>query len=182
MGGSATVSENVLNGLSALGHRVRALAPITRPEIPGFRLNCPQVEVIKLRVPNFAEPRAAIRTRRRETAELRELLSDLIARHRPEILMVGHEAVARLITDHASRRSFVSVLIAHGGHTFDILERGERGSAALLRRLKSFDLIISVSEAQRLRRSDCVTLSLSQTPWTCGSFARRARVVVRVPV
>lgn len=174
-GGSRVVGEYVLNGLSALGHRVRALAPIARTGVESFPLNCPQIKVIRFRVPYFEGSGAAGPTGARrdaiEAAAVGKMLPGLIASDPPEILLVGHESVARFISNPPGR-PFSSVVIIHGGATLDALTRGQRGSASLIRRLKSFDLVVAVSEhmACGLRRLGLRNVSAIRNPIDLEDF------------
>src|SRR3954467_3497794 len=100
LGGSAIANSQLLVGCAALGHRVRALAPITAETLQAgdiFAAQHPGLGVTRYLVPSFENSPdlpASDGHRQLEGAQIQEMLPALIARERPDIVIIGREAFA----------------------------------------------------------------------------------------
>ena len=152
-GGSAILGSHLLVGLDTLGHAVRALAPITTKAIQSgdvFALNNGNVAVMRFLMPFFeSSPNIPPPDdyRRLEREQIQEGCSRLIARERPDLIIIGQETFAWHVPDIARTHSIPSILVAQGGTTFGILMGGltEAKAQQLLEQFRKVDLIVTVA-------------------------------------
>jgi glycosyltransferase involved in cell wall biosynthesis len=151
-GGSAIVGYYLLRGLAGLGHRVRALAPTTTEasfEADQFASQHPQVEVTRFRVPYFSNMTsvgstdAAYRTAEQEG--IGEIFPALIADRKPDLVILGRESVASHETLFRLDKAIRSVLLIHGGSTFDAMGKNTPDAVRLLGQLRAIDLVVTVA-------------------------------------
>ncbi len=127
-GGSAISCSQLLIGFAALGHMVRALAPITvealRP-VDSWTACPPEIRVMRFLVPYFQ-----ISTylpppdeyRQWEGEQIRKILPSLITDERPDIVITGQEAFAWHVPTVAKAHSLPCILMVRGGATQGILD------------------------------------------------------------
>ena len=161
-GGSAISAAVILRGLAALGHRIRAVAPITADgstEGEAFARAHPELSITRFPVPFFENspdvpPPADYRER--EGAFVRQHLSELIATRRPDVLFIGRESFAWHVPPLASAHQIPCVVRMAGTTTIGILKGGFPGdqSRLLLARLNQADRLIAQTPhmADSLRR------------------------------
>ena len=151
-GGSSIVSDYLLPGLAGLGHRVRALAPITdwaRAQREGLLFQHPKIAATWYRVPHFSSSKTNGSTDAEYLAAEREAIAAifprLLAERRPDVVIVGRESVGWNDCLTTKDRTFRLVLLVHGGNTFSGLDREMPENARLLERFCSMDLVITVA-------------------------------------
>ncbi len=142
----------LLPGLVALGHRVRALAPITQDALrlgDTFALRHPEIAVARYLVPffsNASEAGSADRDYRlAEDGAIREALPQLVSCERPDVLIHGREAIALQIAGSDNDSLIPSVLIVHGGATFERLATDSSQARDLLEQFRKMNLIVAVA-------------------------------------
>jgi glycosyltransferase involved in cell wall biosynthesis len=152
-GGSAMVGGDLVRGLAAMGHAVRALAPFTAAANRGgdrFAEQNPAVEVRRFLMPYFesapnVSPDDAYR--RREGRLLRARLDDMIRADRPDVVVIGRETFAWHVPDLAARYGIRCALLAQGATTAGMIA-GTIPSAAARRYIEQFhrvDLVVLVA-------------------------------------
>jgi glycosyltransferase involved in cell wall biosynthesis len=151
-GGSSIVSEYLLRGLVGLGHRVRALAPITdwaREQRDGLIFQHQEIAVTWYRVPHFSSSKSSGSTDVEYLAAEREavgaMFPRLLAERKPDVVIVGRESIAWNEALTGKDETFRLVLLVHGGSTFNALDREMPEIARLLERFCSMDLVITVA-------------------------------------
>jgi len=133
------VGADLVTGLAARGHVVRALAPITpaaRRRGDRFATTNRGVGVTRFTVPRFENapnkpPSAAYRET--EGHRLRDALGRLIEAQRPDVVIIGRETFAWHVPDVAARYELPTVVLAHGATTAGI--RSGTIAPAMARRL-----------------------------------------------
>jgi len=127
-GGSAIVGDYLLRGLAGLGHRVRALAPTTTEasfEADQFASQHREVDVKWFRVPYFSNMTSVGSTdaayQAAEQERISEIFPALLADRKPDLVILGRESVASHETVSAMDKAIRSVLLVHGGTTFDAM-------------------------------------------------------------
>jgi len=178
-GGSAIVASDLLPALAALGHRVRALAPATADDLNSgddFAKRSPAISVARYLVP-FLSNSSVMGSRDRdyrdaEGVQIREKLPRFMAQERPDILVFGRESIAWHIPDIDTRRPVASVLIVHGGVSFEMLTGGLPEASQLIERFARVNLVIAVAEhmAQALRRLGLSNLRTIPNPVDLDRF------------
>lgn len=150
-GGSAISASQLLSGMARVGHRVRAIAPITdatRPVGDEFERRHPALEVHRYRVPQYQtrvhRPEVA-RAYDWEERSLRELLLALAARERPDVLFAGREMYAWYVPDVGKELGLPLLLRVAGGTLFGLVSRQfpSREAQPLLERMRQFDLLLT---------------------------------------
>ena len=122
-GGSAMVGGDLVRGLAAMGHEVRALAPFTaaaRRSGDRFAEQNPAVEVRRFLMPYFESApndSPADGYRRREGRLLRARLDDMIRADRPDVVVIGRETFAWHVPDVTARYGLRCALLAQGATT-----------------------------------------------------------------
>ena len=127
-GGSALSGAEILKGLAADGHKVRAIGPVT----PATRLAAaswdrahPSLEVRRFEVPFFqTEPMHAVAGayRRAEGEAVQHRLEDELAVRRPDVLFAGRETFAPHVAPVARRDGLPWLQRVAGGLVLGILE------------------------------------------------------------
>jgi glycosyltransferase involved in cell wall biosynthesis len=162
LGGSAIANSQLLSGCAALGHTVRALAPITDEAFQSgdtFAMNHPHLGVTRYLVPSFEnspDVPASDRHRQLEGQQIQTLLPVLIAAQRPDLIIIGREAFAWYVPDIASTYNIPCLLMVHGATTTGILNGSypEALAQQLLDRYRKVTLIVTPARhmAENLRR------------------------------
>ncbi len=124
-GGSAIVASYLLPGFLREGHRIRALAPLPA-NIAGtgddFAAAHPRISVTQYPMPYHSNSLSLGSTdesyRRAEHSAIKHALPRLIARERPDILILGRESVAWHVAPVTQHAEIPSLLLVHGGATF----------------------------------------------------------------
>jgi glycosyltransferase involved in cell wall biosynthesis len=150
--GAAIACSRVLAGLAAQGNHVRAVAPITASVLragDSFARSCPAVDVRRFLVPHFhpTSPLATDGYRRIERTESLALVRALLAEQRPDVI-VGRESFAWDLPGLSAENDIPCVVLAHGGTTFRLLDRGEPAAAAreLLEQLRAATRIVAPAD------------------------------------
>ena len=153
-GGSSISGSQLLVGFARMGHRVRALAPIStdmcRPD-DDFALSQPEVGVTRYPIPYF-EASSYIPApdwyRRMEGLRIQEKLPVLIAEERPDIIYIGVEKFAWHVPDLASAHFLPCALTIRGGATFALLDGTypEVLARQLLGEFRKVDRIVTQTE------------------------------------
>jgi glycosyltransferase involved in cell wall biosynthesis len=117
-GGTAIVGAQLLRGLAGLGHRVRALAPITCGALgAGRRFNATHADlgIARFRVPcmsldlSYARPSSESWVAERDGIHIG--LGCLVARARPDVVIVGRERFLWYVPDAAKAHGLSCILL-----------------------------------------------------------------------
>ena len=153
-GGSAISWAQILAGLARQGHRVRALAPITLPELragDGFAIARPELEVHRYVVPHhYTGPNVpASREYRAGEAEQIEARGGLLVRQRrPDVVISGRETFA-LHVPALAREHRLPCLQGIRGNTAIALVDGSYPrelAVEMLARLRESDVLVAVAQ------------------------------------
>lgn len=153
-GGDGVLGCHLITGLAALGHRVRALAPIPDVAVPAgraFWTRHPSVAVTWFEVPAFSgELPMGSQNERYRPAESRGVKTELprlIAEERPDVIIVGREATAREVPPVAQHHAIPTVLVMQGGFALlSMLEANPSlASRSLLDRIREMDVTVCVA-------------------------------------
>lgn len=160
-GGSAIANALFLSGCVALGHTVRALAPITAEAQQAgavFESRHPGIGVARYFIPSFEtfpNVPASDDRRRLEGEQILEKLPALITRDRPDIIIIGRETFAWHVPRIARAHSLPSLLMIHGGMTIGLSSGAypEAQTRELMEQFRTVDLIVTSAQhmAERLR-------------------------------
>lgn len=150
-GGSAVSGAGLLQGLSALGHSLRAVAPITADAQSGgdvFAERHPRLHVRRFPVRYFEtspDSPAPDDYHRAQGDALRRLLPELIEAKRPDVVFVGRETFAWEVPDIAAAHGVPAVVRLAGGTTLGILNGAYPPpmGRALLDRLRRVQCLVS---------------------------------------
>lgn len=166
--GAAIACSRTLAGLAAIGHRIRAVAPITSSALRAgdpFARDCPAIDVQRFLVPHFhpLSPLSTDEYRRLERAESLALVKTMIAGRRPDAVIIGRESFAWDLPRLAERSGVPCIVVVHGGSTFGLLDRGHPAPAArrLLGQLRSAIRIVAPARhlIERLRQLGLTNVS-----------------------
>ena len=146
------MAAQVLLGLAARRHRVRAVAPITADELQGgdrFALENPGIEVARFVVPYLDNSPDVVRDgayRQLEGDQVAELVSGFVASDRPDVIVVGRESFAWHLPSLA-HHSVPLVLLIQGTTMMGILEGTYSPDHAqeLLERFRLADCTVTVA-------------------------------------
>ncbi len=149
-GGSAIANSHLLIGCAKLGHKVRALAPITAEALQTrdvFAAGHSDIRVTRYMVPSFESfPNipASDDYRRLEGNQINDMLPAMIARERPDIIIIGRETFAWHVPDLARTSSLPCILMIHGATTIGILTGtySEVLAEQLLKQYRKVNLIV----------------------------------------
>ncbi len=169
-GGSGISWGQLLRGLAARGHRIRAVAPITAQSLAAgdvFARAHPELELHRFLVPHYytgPNVPAADDYLELERSCLEELLPRLFAAKRPDLVIIGRESFGLHVPALAVEHRIPCIQGIRGNTTIAILngsyppEHGVR----LLREFGRVDLMVSVAEhmAAGLRRLGFANLSV----------------------
>lgn len=161
-GGSALSGSQIIIGLSKLGHRIRALAPITADSLGAgdrFAAGCPQIGVTRFLLPFYeTSPDVPVPDdyRKQENRAIQERLRSLIADERPDAILLGRESFVWHVPDIARARSIPCILRTAGSATaMGILKRTYPAALAraMLEQFRKVELIVTPADhmAQSLR-------------------------------
>jgi glycosyltransferase involved in cell wall biosynthesis len=182
-GGAAIMCGQLLAGLARLGHRVRAVAPITPATAPAAHAGTPPgVEVTRYPARSFVSNAAVPGTKaywRLERRRLGAMLGRLIDHARPDLLVMGQETFAWSVPEVAQTQALPSVLLAHGAPSRTILDGTYPAdlAAELLTRYRTASLIVAVAAhwAARLRTLGLVPVETIPNPVDLDLFAPRPK-------
>jgi len=154
LGGSAIANSQLLLGCAALGHTVRALAPITAETTQSgdaFAAAHPDIGVTRYLLPSFENSPnlpASDSHRQAEGQQIREMLPLLISRERPDVIIIGREAFAWYVPALARTHSLPCLLMVHGATTIGILTGTypEDLAQQLLEQYRRVDLIVTPAQ------------------------------------
>jgi glycosyltransferase involved in cell wall biosynthesis len=157
-GGSAMVGADLVCGLARLGHRVRALAPITPAARRGgdrFAHANRGVAVTRFTVPRFENAPNTPASREYRAQEGRRLgagLRRLLANARPDVIVIGRETFAWHVPDIAAAHDIPTVQLAQGSTTAGITSGAipRATGRRLIAQLGRADTVVLV--ARHLRR------------------------------
>ncbi len=126
-GGTAIVGYQLLEGLARRGHRIRAIAPVTRETVVAadrFAAAHPEIHATRVPVSYFEispDFPAADQYRKTEGeaigAAWRRALSETGPDAVPDVVIIGRETFAWHVPDLARAARIPTLLIAHGGTT-----------------------------------------------------------------
>jgi len=181
-GGSAVVASLLLKSFAALSHTARALSPITPEALDGgdsFALNHPAIGVTRFPLP-YCSPDSPPpdHVRKLERGQIEKILPLLIARERPDIIIIGRESVAWEVPDIARMYSLPSILMVHGGRTFGSVMGGfSKGERQLLEQFRKPNLIITVAKhlADSLRQFGFNNIEVIPNPVDLNQFSPGAK-------
>jgi glycosyltransferase involved in cell wall biosynthesis len=157
-GGSALTSFQLLEGLAGLDHKIEAIAPITGEAL---RRGDPLaegdhgIEVVRFVLPYLdisPDTPPSADYRRLERSGVGRLVSDAVARDRPDVLFIGRESFAEHATHLARRYSLPSVLRLAGATTMGILHGSYPAplAARLLERFREVDVTVTSARHMQL--------------------------------
>jgi 1,2-diacylglycerol 3-alpha-glucosyltransferase len=126
-GGSAIAMAQVLSGLAGRGHRIRAVAPITAEQLregDRFAERAPELTVRRFVLPYLdgapdVPPSDEYRELKR--GKIAELMAQLIAERRPDVVIAGRESFVSYVPDVAQPHGLPVVAYAHGTLTHGLL-------------------------------------------------------------
>ena len=161
-GGSTIVGSQLVVGFSDLGHRVRALAPVTAEGLEASRIFAAQhrrVGVTRYPVPYFeTSPEIPLPDDylRSEGEQIRKSLNALITEERPDIIVIGRGKHGGHVPKVALDHSIPCIMIVHGGTIFGILNSTipRRTAQRLVGQYRKVNGVVTVAEhlVEPLRR------------------------------
>lgn len=164
-----------------MGHRVRALAPITPETMDAghsFRLRYPDLVVTRFVVPHYETNPTADYGRMNDAQVLSEL-PRLIAEDRPDVVIIGRESFAHQVPRLARSHLIPCLLIVHGFPSRAILDGTypEAESRHLLGEYRRVNLLVAVAGhwAARLRALGLDNVVAIQNPVDLSRFSPTPR-------
>lgn len=174
LGGSAIANSQLLLGCARLGHRVRALAPITADTQQAgeiFASRHPEIAVTRYLIPSFENSPnlpASDSHRQVESQQIQNLLPRLIDQERPDLIIIGREAFAWYVPELASRYALPCLLMVHGATTIGILTGSYPTDLAqqLLAQYRRVNLIVTPAKhmAENLRQLGLMQVKVIPNP------------------
>jgi glycosyltransferase involved in cell wall biosynthesis len=152
-GGSAIVGYQLLAGLAGLGHRIRAIAPITFETLDAgdrFSRLHPEIEIRRYQLPFFNSSPDQPMSRDFQDAETSAIVrafEKAISERCPDLLIIGRETFAWQLPDLARSRNISSMLLMQGSglfgmkHSFSSADRDR-----LVRQFGKVDSIVAVAK------------------------------------
>ncbi|HVN28311.1 MAG TPA: glycosyltransferase family 4 protein [Candidatus Binataceae bacterium] len=151
-GGSAVVGYQLLAGLARMGHRVRAIAPITPETIDagdGFSRRHPEICLTRFLVPFFNSSPDRIQPQSYLEAEdraVRGAFHDAVRDRRPDLLIIGRESFAQSLPELASTAGIRSMLLVHGSGLFGMVHWfAPRHRDHLVEQFRRVDRVVAVA-------------------------------------
>jgi glycosyltransferase involved in cell wall biosynthesis len=179
--GSALSCSQILIGLAALGHRIRAVASITPEALragDAFAQAARGIAVSRFLVP-CSLPSSPVEGeyRRRERVESKKLVVRLLADERPDLLLIGRESFAWELPALAERHSLPCVAMVRGGTTMELLGEAQPAGRQLLEQLSKVDLIATpaVHLAERLTKAGLTNTTVVPNAIDIRRFRPRPR-------
>jgi len=126
-GGSGISAGLIIGGLAKIGHRVRAVAPVTEETVSAgdnFAYRNPAIRITRYMVPYFENaPNNPTPDHygKNERREILRILPKLLTSERPDVIFAGRETFARVVPAFARRHGIPCVLRLAGGRTYGIL-------------------------------------------------------------
>ncbi len=164
-GGSAVSCLQIIDGLSRAGHRVRAVAPVTREtrdEAKAIADEFPRIRFVRFEVPYYqilSGVPPAKDYRQQKGDRIRAIVQKLVDERRPDAIFVGRESFALHVPEIARIRDIPCIVRAAGGATNGIISSTypRQDAIELLERMSSSDLVLSPAEhlSRSLRSLGC---------------------------
>ena len=186
-GGSAVMCGQLLLGLSRMGHRIRALAPImedTASAPDSFGASHPNLTVARfvvrhhLTTPDFLDARFR-ENLQSEQARVRERLPALMGTKAPDVVFLGREPCLWYFRDVRRQLRAPTLLIAHGliSYRWTAGLYPESLSQEILRRFRQPTRIVTpaVHRASGLRSAGLERVSVIPNPVNTDLFAPQAK-------
>ncbi len=157
-GGSGVLGAQIVVGLTARGHRLRALAPRgagAAVDAARFDARHPEVSTTWLPVPvgSGALPGGSrdAAYREAEDAGIRAILPGLVAERRPDVILIGRESVVSEVPPIAQRHGIPTVALVQGGGTIRAIlaGAGDRVARRQLAQLRQVDVVVAIAEHLR---------------------------------
>ncbi len=178
-GGSAISCSQILLGLAGLGHRIRALGPMTEEAFAHgdpFADAHPELEVERFFVPHFqtdpSRPDEAYR--RLEKRGVVHGLKRMIEAKRPDVVVIGRETFAWHVPPVARAEGLPSVLFVRGGTTSGLLQGNFPLTLAgrLIDRFRQADLAVAPAQhmADALRERGVERIEVVPNAIDVGQF------------
>jgi glycosyltransferase involved in cell wall biosynthesis len=153
-GGSGISWSQVLGGLAAGGHKVRALAPITLAALDegdAFAAAHPELNVTRFLVPHFytgPNVPASAEYRALEHVQIEAKMGALIEARRPDVVVSGRETFALHVPGLAARRSLPCLQGIRGNTAIAMVNGSYPGELAgeLLGHFREATLLVSVAQ------------------------------------
>src|SRR5688572_27284667 len=126
-GGSALSCGQLLVGMASLGHRIRAVAPISNELLEAahrFAARHPELNVTRYVVPfDNVDPMVGLPETYRalERAQLSVIIPPLLADRRPDIVFIGRESFAHYVPGLIQEFDLPSLVSLRGGTTIGML-------------------------------------------------------------
>lgn len=158
-GGGAISCSQLIIGFANLGHRVRALAPITVEALRSgddFSASHPQITVTRFPVSQFHDDPnilPSVEYHRQERDQIREILPVMIAKERPDVIIVGRGRFVLYVPDIAKAYSIPCILRTAGATTLGILKGAFPEALAQKLITNYFKLNLIISPAKHLAES-----------------------------
>jgi 1,2-diacylglycerol 3-alpha-glucosyltransferase len=184
-GGAAVVGAQILQGLAARGHAVRALAPMTsEADARGadFTLRHPALHVTWFHVPRFDNAPDVPPDddfARREREQIAAKLPTMIGERRPDVIVIGRESFVRHVPDIARAYGVPSLMLVHGDPSRSLIHGAHPKPLAdrLLARYQEVDHIVTPGRhmAEGLRRMGLGRVSVIPNGIDLSHFAPRPK-------
>jgi len=151
-GGTAIVGYQLLVGLANLGHRVRAIAPITCETLDAgqsFSRRYPELRISRYSLPFFDVSPNHPKSSDYKTAEAAAVVQGFeaaVSEQRPDLLIIGRETHAWHLPKLAVNKVIPSMLIVHGAGLFGMIHSFSFADRAYLsEQFRKVDLIVTVA-------------------------------------
>ena len=157
-GGSGVLGAQLVAGLAARGHRLRALAAHgagAAIEAAGFDARHPRVSTTWVPVPvgsgTLREGSRDAVYRAAEDAGIREVLPRLVAERRPDVILIGRESAVSEVPPVARPQGIPTVTLVQGGTTIRAILAGAADPIARrqLAELRRMDVVVAIAEHLR---------------------------------
>ena len=154
-GGSGVLGAELVGGLAARGHRLRAIAPrspTSAADAARFDAQHPDVRTTWLRVPvessGLADGSRNHSYREAEDAGIRDALPRLLAEGRPDVILVGRESTVGEVPSLARRHGIRTVALVQGGTTLGriLADDGDALARHQREQLCRVDVVVAIAD------------------------------------
>ena len=154
-GGSGVLGTELVSGLAARGHRLRAMAPrspAAAADTARFDALHPDVRTTWLRVPvassGLADGSRNHPYREAEDAGIRDALPRLLAEARPDVILIGRESTVGEVPSVARRHGIPTVALVQGGTTLRKIVDDDGDALARRQReqLRRVDVVVAIAD------------------------------------